>query len=335
MMRLSQASIPTVLLVGNHDVAPAAGRAHTLQEFGTLEVPHLHVGERIGRLDAETLGVPLQVITVPWVSRSQLMTREETAGKTVEEVMLLIEERVSNGIDKLVEEADPELPLVMLAHATVEGATYSSERAVMIGHDLRLGGNIVNDPRLDYVALGHIHKHQSLSKRHPPVVYPGSIERVDFGEAKEEKGFVLAEISKGKTTWEFVPLKTRRFIDLKVEPQDADTFMVDVLAQLPEPERVADAVCRVQLIYPRDWETLLDEKEVFEHFSEAFSLQVLKHYRTERRARLGDSAAVEQMSQTELLETYWRTLAMEPEEAEAMQGLVREVLAFGDEEPLE
>jgi len=43
IMRLSQAKIPTLLLVGNHDVSPSIGRAHALHEFDTLDVPYIHV----------------------------------------------------------------------------------------------------------------------------------------------------------------------------------------------------------------------------------------------------------------------------------------------------
>ena len=48
-----------------------------------------------------------------------------------------------------------------------------------------LPGGLVKDKRLSYVALGHIHKAQDLNEgAQPPVIYPGSIERVDFGEAR-------------------------------------------------------------------------------------------------------------------------------------------------------
>jgi exonuclease SbcD len=46
IIRLSRAGIPTLLLIGNHDISPAVGRAHTIQEFATLEVPHIHVLDR-------------------------------------------------------------------------------------------------------------------------------------------------------------------------------------------------------------------------------------------------------------------------------------------------
>lgn len=329
MMRLSQAGIPIVMLVGNHDVSPATGRANTLQEFKTLGVPHIHVADQIMRLGPDDLGMPLQVITVPWVSRSRLMTREELAGRSSADVLAQLEDKIGNVVTQLIETADSALPLVLTAHANVLGATYGSERTVMLGHELVLSGRIVHDRRLDYVAMGHIHKHQALtgSGGHPPVVYPGSIERIDFGEAREDKGYVLAEVRRGHADWKFVKLKTRRFVDIKIDTPDAESFMVDVNRQLPQKERIAGAICRVQLSYPRDWEPLLDEKAIADHFAEAFSLQIQKHRLMEKRARLGDTAAVESLSPIELLEKYWQTEGMEADEVSAMKTLAQEVLA--------
>jgi DNA repair protein SbcD/Mre11 len=328
MMRLSQAEIPTVLLVGNHDVAPAAGRAHTIQEFKTFQVPHIHVADRIELLGPERLERPVQIIAVPWVSRSALMTREETAGKSHEEVIGLIEERVTTGIEKLIEQADPNLPLILAAHASVQGASYGSERAVMLGHELVLSGRIAHNKRFDYVAMGHIHKHQVLNDgRQPPVVYPGSIERIDFGEAREKKGYILAEVGRGQASWRFVPLKTRRFIDLTITTDAADTFMADLMRQLPPAEDVVGAICRVQLRYPRDWEPLVDEPAIIDHFKQAFSIQIQKHRETDNRVRLGDTVAVETLRPEELLAQYWQTIGLDADETAVMQKLAREILS--------
>lgn len=332
IMRLSAASIPSLLLIGNHDVSPASGRAHTLQEFHTLSVPHVYVADRIKRWEPEELGVPLQIITVPWVSRSQLMTREEVMGKSQEVVLAEMEERVTAAITRLAETAAPHLPLILTAHASVQGASYGSERAVMLGQELVLSGSIVHDRRLDYVALGHIHKHQALHAQgaHPPVVYPGSIERIDFGEARERKGFVLATVGKGHTEWQFERLQTRPFVDLKLETRDADTFMADILAQLPPQTALQDAICRVQLTYPREWEPLLDEKAITNHFQGAFSIQLQKHRLAEKRARLGDTISVESLTPAELLDTYWRTIGLDGNEAQVMQTLAQDILAATD-----
>jgi len=262
MMRLSQAGIPTMLLIGNHDISPATGRAHTLQEFKTLDVPYIHVAERIKLWGPEELGLAVQILSVPWLSRSKLMTREEVSGKSLDDIHMEMEDRITSAILNGIEQADPSLPLILTAHASVSGASYGSEQTVSLGQELTLPGRIIADRRLDYVALGHIHKHQSLSPgdSQPPVIYPGSIERIDFGEVKEKKGFILAEISKGHSAWEFIELDTRRFIDYPVHTASADTFMADIMEQLPEQEKIRDAICRLRLTYPADWEPLLDEK---------------------------------------------------------------------------
>ena len=331
IMRLSQAGIPTVLLVGNHDVSPAAGRAHALHEFQTLAVPHIHVADRIILLGPEELGLPLQIITVPWVSRSGIMTREEAAGKNLNEVLMLVENRVGDVVGRLIDKLDPALPAILTAHASVQGATYGSERAVMLGHELVLGGQVVTDKRLDYVALGHIHKHQSLNPGgHPPVVYAGSIERIDFGEVREKKGFVLAEVSRGECQWEFIPLKTRRFLDYALDTPSADTFMEDVMVDLPQPDDVKDAVCRVTLVYPREWESLLDEAAIRERFTEAFSLQLVRRTSIDNRARLGDTVNTEEMSPLQLLEQYWLAAGLDPGETAALQELAGDILAGTD-----
>ena len=327
-MKLSDAKIPTVLLVGNHDVARGSGRAHTLQEFSTLEVPHIFVGDRLALLGPEQLGVQAQVITVPWVSRSSLMTLQESEGKTIIEIYSELEEIISSAVNRLIEAADPDLPLILTAHASVYGAKFGSEKMVMLGHDLVLSQGIVRHKKLDYVALGHIHKHQELNGgSHPPAVYPGSIERIDFGEAREDKGFVLAEVGNGKTDWEFKPLKTRRFIDLRLDTPEADTFMADIMGQLPDPNNVSHAVCRVQLSYPRDWEPMLDENQIVQHFAKAHSIQVVRHTEKAKRSRLGETVEVDEMTPLELLDTYWSTMGMDSEEAALLQNMATEIFA--------
>ena len=60
----------------------------------------------------------------------------------------------------------------------------------MLGSDHVLLRSSVALPQFDYVALGHIHKHQVIGQN-PHVVYSGSIQRIDFGEENDEKGFCV------------------------------------------------------------------------------------------------------------------------------------------------
>ncbi len=48
--------------------------------------------------------------------------------------------------------------------------------------------------------MGHIHKHQNLTRDReeaPPVIYSGSMERIDFGEEGDPKGFCWVELDRG------------------------------------------------------------------------------------------------------------------------------------------
>ncbi len=334
MMRLSAAGIPTLLLVGNHDVSPASGRAHTLHEFTTLNVPNIHVADRIQLWRPDQLGAPVQVLTVPWVSRSQLMTREEMAGLNAVQLLDAMEERVTRAILSGIETADPELPLILMAHASVQGAKYGSERGVMLGNELVLSGRIVNDRRLDYVALGHIHRYQQLQAAgsHPPVVYAGSIERIDFGEERETKGFILAEVGRGTARVDFRKLQTRPMLTFRPETHSADSFMDDILNELPEAAALDGAICRVMLTYPREWESLLDEKRILERFERALSVQIQKLRLLDRRARLGDTLAVDELSAMDLLETYWLTRDFSSQEIDVLQALARDIIVEVDTE---
>ena len=326
MMRLSRAGIATLLLVGNHDMAPADNRAHTLQEYGTLAVPHIFVADDIRVWGPKELGIPVQVLALPWITRSRFLARHEMTGKSLDEVNAAIAERIGEALDGvLANEVDPSLPLILTAHTSIGGASYGSERLVMLGQDLVLSKSLVTNPRFDYVALGHIHKHQCINDK-PPVVYAGSIERIDFGEWREPKGYVLAEVERGQAQWQFVELETRPFYDRLIRVETADGFMDTLMGQMPATERIAGAICRLRLEYPHELESLLDEKGIHEYFAEAFALRIVKNRTGGKQSKLGALGSVESLGPYELLRFYWRTKNYREDEVEGLLSLAEEVL---------
>ena len=325
IIRLSKAGIRTLLLVGNHDLSPALGRANAIQEFETLDIPHVTVLAKPQFLSAEELGLPVQVIAIPWVSRSGLMAATD-AGP--DEVFTNIEERLTELVNMWLEKADPVLPVILTAHASVQGAKFGSERTVMLGADLVLPGSLVRDSRLDYVALGHIHKPQDLNENaHPPVIYPGSIERVDFGEAGDDKFFVIADITPGKTSVQWRKLENiRPFIDRRITLDSAENVTETLKSALPAAGVLDGAIVRLTVDYVREWDTLIDEPALRRYAEAAFEFHLIKHPQIEARIRLPANQTVSSLSPLELLDQYWRASHAEDDEADTLQKMAKEII---------
>ncbi len=326
ILRLSKAGIRTLLLVGNHDLSPAVGRAHAIQEFDTLEVPNVTVLERPTFLSAEELGLPAQVIALPWVTRSGLLASQNLSAADMEEVNAGLEERITALLQNWIERADPSLPLLLTAHASIEGARYGAERNVMLGADLVLPASLVRDPRLDYVALGHIHKSQNLNEdAHPPVIYPGSIERIDFGEAADDKFFVIAEVEKGRAHLEWRKLEgIRPFIDRFVALKSPEEAGAVLRSALPAAEKMDGAIVRLTVQYPREWETLIDEPALRRHAAAAFEFHLIKRPLMESRIRLPAGQTAASLGPLDLLAQYWQ--AAHIEDAEMLQQMAKEII---------
>lgn len=327
IMRLSQAKIPTLLLVGNHDVSPSAGRAHALQEFKTLQVPYVNVIDQPCLLTPQDLwGVPLQVIGIPWVTRSGLMAA--TGETDSAEAFARIEDNLGELMEGFLEDCDPSLPVILTAHASIEGAKFGGERLVMLGNDLVLSGGLVRNQKLSYVAMGHIHKPQDVNEgQQPPVVYPGSIERVDFGEAKEERYFVIAHIEKGRDTKvEWIQLTgARKFIDRRAVLRSSEN-VGDVLRDaLPSQSEMTDAVVRLTVEYPREWDTLIDESALRKYAESAFEFHFLKRPQIEARVRIPEGQAVSSLSPLDLLAQYLDSAKIK--DAAELQDLARDIIS--------
>lgn len=301
VLKLARAGIPVVLVVGNHDLAPAEGRASTLDVFTTFSADNVYVGRTIETFRIETRGGPVQVVALPWVNRSRFLTKETTRGKSVKEVDEMVTDKLLQWLDDEKQRLSPDIPTVLAAHASILGAAFGSERNIMLGQELVLPASAVADPVFDYVALGHIHKHQVL-REFPPVVYAGSMERVDFGEENDEKGFVVAEVEKGRARFEFRPVPARRMVTVRVEVKGDDPTQEALKAIARAKPR--DAIVRVFVRATEDQALRIDQKALRDAVADAFFVAgVNVEVERQARTRLG-VGALEQLTPAEILARY-------------------------------
>ena len=98
-------------------------------------------------------------------------------GLSLESINAVIQDKLSTIISELASKLDIAIPAILASHVTISGATTSSEQSMMLGKDYVLLTSSVSLPIFDYVALGHVHKRQTINQNKPTINYSGSLER--------------------------------------------------------------------------------------------------------------------------------------------------------------
>lgn len=328
--RLADAGIPVVLLVGNHDLPAATRRASSIEIFRTLDVPNVLVASR-ERLHLLTTrqGDPIQVAAVPYPLRQQLLSHKDHKNRTIAELDTLVQEIVVDNIRALAGQVDASLPAVLVGHFSVSDAKLGSERSVMLGRDVVVLKSVLADPIWDYVALGHIHRHQQLNAdQHPPIVYCGSLERIDFGEEKEPKGFVVADVSRGQAEWQFHPVAARRFITIRADVRDEADPLAALLSAIAEHD-LTDAVVRVIVSARAEQEGLLRDADIRRALGEAYYVSsISREIERAYRQRLGGDAP-EELAPAELLARYLESKDTPPDRIQVLLRHAEEIFQPG------
>ena len=326
--KLAAGGIPVFLLVGNHDLPNAIGRATAVDIFDTLSVRNVIVGNQPGVYPISTSNGLVQVVALPWLKRTDLLNREEARHSSIEEIRIALGQRLTRIIEGNTRELNPDLPAVLSAHFSMANAVPGSERGMVLGQDPVLPFSSVANTAFDYVALGHIHRHQVLSD-HPPVVYSGSLQAIDFSDEEDTKGFYVVEIDPGKkkgkrVTFEFRPSKARRFLTIKTtvhgdDPDPTTTVLNDIARRQSD---IPGGIVRIQIAIPEHVDGLLQEQRIYTALSEAQHVSIAKEIQRERRTRLSGWSA-EEMTPAQALKVYLEMKNTSPERA-------RKLLEYGE-----
>lgn len=342
--RLSDSGIPLFLLIGNHDLPNALGRATTIEIFDTLSIPGVQIANRPGVNSIQTKSGIIQIAALPWVRRSALLSKENTHNLDFRQINERLQQILTGIIADLASKIDPGFPSILAAHVWVLNALIGSEKSMSIGqeHMLLLGN--VSQPAFDYVALGHIHKGQVLNE-HPPVIYSGSLDRLDFGDENDQKGFYLIEIDESvsadtdseedlasandrKVRYRFQPVNSRRFfsLNLDIKPDDADPTSTLLRAIETDKDKIRDAVTRINITIPSNISGRLRDSEIRSAAREAYYLTISKDIMRESRQHMGQGV-LEGLTPEDALKAFLET-KYSPERAKILleygQKLIRE-----------
>ena len=287
--KLSTNKIPTILIVGNHDVLYRIDGSDALDIYSTLEIDYVTVFNKIELKTIETKSGTVQIISLPHITKSRLLTKDEYRNLPTGEQDKLMIEKVKHAVSACSKKLNPSLPVILLGHGTIETAQFGAEQDLSIGKVLSYPLNYFQLPELDYVGFGHIHRHQILQKEKPLILYAGSLERVDFGEENEDKGFIYLELAKGIVKYEFKSTNPRKFITILSDLTNSQNPQEELEKEIQN-KKQPDAIIRVRYkIHEEDTNQINQEKiKLLLKDSFAFSIQeeILRKERTYRISEL-------------------------------------------------
>ena len=138
---------------------------------------------------------------------------------------------------------------------------------------------------------------------------------------------MIAEIERGHTVVEWRKLENiRPFVDRFVRLEDPAQLTEQLIGALPPANELHEAIVRLVLEYPREWEALIDEGALRDHASQSFEFHLVKRPQMETRIRLPEGQAVGSLTPLELIEKYWGASHTETDDRDALTRLAAQII---------
>lgn len=185
---------------------------------------------------------------------------------------------------------------ILVTHQFVTGAELSESEDIIVGGTDNVSGEVFDG--FDYVALGHIHREQTVGKDN--IRYCGTPLKYSFSEAKNIKSVTILDFNdKGNIEYSKIPLTPFRdmreirgtYYELTLKSNYESKNTEDYLhITLTEEEDIPDAIGKLRSIYPNimklDYDNLrtrgsgtvdaienIESKSPFELFADLFKQQ--------------------------------------------------------------
>lgn len=239
LLRLHDAGIPVVAIAGNHDSAPRLEAfSKLLGPLGTTLLPRVVPpdGGSVIEISARDATQAAVVACVPFVPER----RFGDAARLFDAPESWYQD-YADGLGRLLGAMSApfrnDRVNVLMAHLFTDGAIPGGgEHQITIGIEYALSPSRL-PPTASYVALGHVHRPQSVRGAPAPTRYAGSLLQLDFGEREQTKSVTIVDAVPGMPvkTREVTLTSGRRLLDLEGTLDEV----------LSKGERLADAHLRV------------------------------------------------------------------------------------------
>jgi exonuclease SbcD len=240
--------IQVIIIPGNHDSAERLGFAAALTK------PTLHIAPPLGAciepvsIRDET-GI-IEVFPLPFLDPT--LVRSVTGNSDVRDQDSAMTEMIARIIERRTAPRS-----ILVAHAFVrDGETSESERDLYVGGSSLVAANTFSD--FDYVALGHLHKAQSVDGA-GRIQYAGSLLKYSKSEAEHQKSFSVVDMDRdGEISVQRMPILPVH--DLRVVQGDFASIDADaeedpnrndyIFFELTDRDPISEVMARLKAKYP-------------------------------------------------------------------------------------
>lgn len=202
LTELSRRKLPVYMVSGNHDSGERLAFGADLLKQSRIYVSALYDGTLEPVVLEDDYG-KLNLYLLPFVKPVHVrrsLCRQQEAGVEQEEI-----QTYQQAIDTVLKRADIHAGErnVLVAHQLVTGASRCDSEDLSVGGLDNVDASLFKD--FDYVALGHIHGPQSMTR--DTIRYAGTLLKYSFSECNHEKSITLVEVKeKGNVSIETIPV---------------------------------------------------------------------------------------------------------------------------------
>jgi exonuclease SbcD len=197
LLELRRAGAEVIVIAGNHDHGPTFDAYRPLMAIagitviGTVRPPDQG---GVVRFRARSGGEDVQVAVLPFLTQRYAVRAAEIVTQSPSESVRAYDEMVRQIVTALTGGFSDGTVNLLMAHLTcIGGAFGGGERSAQSIFEYSVPASIF-PVSTHYVALGHLHRRQSLPA-HCPVHYSGSPIAVDFGEQDNTSVVCIVEAS--------------------------------------------------------------------------------------------------------------------------------------------
>lgn len=201
LSRLIGCQVKVIITGGNHDAVGVLNAPRELLEALDITVvggATNPVANELIELKNEEGAIKLVVAAVPFLRDKDLRdaTTDEQFSDRTSAIRAGIKKHYAS-LAEICKKQYQEIPVIAMGHLYVRSAlTSDSEREIHVGNTAAVEVSYF-DPIFQYVALGHIHKPQKMSKNNM-VRYSGSPIALSFSEKEDRKQVLIVDVENGK-----------------------------------------------------------------------------------------------------------------------------------------